>query len=95
MRNFDAFISANCTKELQNNGIDLWKNSQVKCVSKTDKGLEVTIVTKDPENKNDEKISTIEEVECLLWAIGREPNTSGLNIGSLVKIHSYSASHLF
>ncbi|XP_027865519.1 glutathione reductase, mitochondrial isoform X1 [Xiphophorus couchianus] len=82
LRNFDAFISANCTKELQNNGIDLWKNSQVKSVSKTDKGLEVTIVTKDPE-KNDEKISTIEEVECLLWAIGRQPNTSGLNIGSM------------
>uniref|UniRef100_A0A3B3VYI6 glutathione-disulfide reductase n=1 Tax=Poecilia latipinna TaxID=48699 RepID=A0A3B3VYI6_9TELE len=83
LRNFDAFISANCTKELQNNGIDLWKNSQVKSVSKTDKGLEVTIVTKDPEKKNDEKISTIEEVECLLWAIGRQPNTSGLNIGSM------------
>ncbi|KAK5609514.1 hypothetical protein CRENBAI_007229 [Crenichthys baileyi] len=83
LRNFDAFISANCTKELQNNGIDLWKNSQVKSVSKTDKGLEVMIVTKDPEKKNDEKISTIEEVECLLWAIGRQPNTSGLNIGSM------------
>ncbi|KAM4586548.1 glutathione reductase, mitochondrial isoform 2-T2 [Fundulus diaphanus] len=83
LRNFDAFISANCTKELQNNGVDLWKNSQVTSVSKTDKGLEVTIVTKDPEKKNDEKTSTIEEVECLLWAIGRQPNSSGLNIGSM------------
>uniref|UniRef100_A0A3P9PF04 Glutathione reductase n=1 Tax=Poecilia reticulata TaxID=8081 RepID=A0A3P9PF04_POERE len=87
LRNFDAFISANCTKELQNNGIDLWKNSQVKSVSKTDKGLEVTIVTKDPEKKNDEKISTIEEVECLLWAIGRQPHTSGLNIGTMLFSH--------
>uniref|UniRef100_A0A3P8NKN1 glutathione-disulfide reductase n=1 Tax=Astatotilapia calliptera TaxID=8154 RepID=A0A3P8NKN1_ASTCA len=81
LRNFDAFISANCTKELQNSGIDLWKNSQVKSVSKTDKGLEVTVVTKDPEKKNDEeKISTIQGVDCLLWAIGRQPNTGGLNI---------------
>ncbi|XP_017263497.1 glutathione reductase, mitochondrial isoform X2 [Kryptolebias marmoratus] len=83
LRSFDSLISTNCTKELQNNGVDLWKNSQVKCVSKTDRGLEVTIVTKDPEKKNDEKVGTIEGVDCLLWAIGRKPNTSGLNIGSL------------
>ncbi|KAK5896769.1 hypothetical protein CesoFtcFv8_009897 [Champsocephalus esox] len=81
LRNFDSFISANCTKELQNSGIDLWKNSQVKSVRKTEQGLEVTIVTKDPEKKNnEEKISTIQEVDCLLWAIGRQPNTNGLNI---------------
>ncbi|KAM9741960.1 glutathione reductase, mitochondrial isoform 1-T1 [Menidia menidia] len=84
LRNFDAFISANCTKELQNNGIDLWKNTQVKSVSKTGQGLEVTLVTKDPEKKDDEeKISTIKEVDCLLWAIGRRPNTAGLNIGGM------------
>ncbi|XP_069026509.1 glutathione reductase, mitochondrial isoform X1 [Embiotoca jacksoni] len=84
LRNFDAFISANCTKELQHSGIDLWKNSQVKSVSKTETGLEVTLVTKDPEKKNDgEKISTIQEVDCLLWAIGRQPNTLGLNIGEM------------
>ncbi|XP_072251448.1 glutathione reductase, mitochondrial isoform X1 [Leuresthes tenuis] len=84
LRNFDAFISTNCTKELQNNGIDLWKNTQVKSVSKTDRGLEVTLVTKDPEKKDDEeKISTIEDVDCLLWAIGRQPNTAGLNIGGI------------
>ncbi|XP_071387884.1 glutathione reductase, mitochondrial isoform X3 [Centroberyx affinis] len=84
LRNFDNLISANCTKELQNSGIELWKNSQVKSVSKTDKGLEVTLVTKDPEKKNDEeKISTVQEVDCLLWAIGREPNTSGLNISEM------------
>lgn len=63
-------------------------------MSKTDKGLEVTIVTKDPE-KNDEKISTIEEVECLLWAIGRQPNTSGLNISSMVTIYTCSAGHIY
>uniref|UniRef100_A0A7N8XXZ2 Glutathione reductase n=1 Tax=Mastacembelus armatus TaxID=205130 RepID=A0A7N8XXZ2_9TELE len=84
LRNFDSFISTNCTKEIQSSGVDLWKNSQVKSVCKTDRGLEVMIVTKDPEKKNEEKISTIQEVDCLLWAIGRQPNTSGLNIGAMV-----------
>ncbi|XP_068182309.1 glutathione reductase, mitochondrial isoform X2 [Antennarius striatus] len=82
LRNFDNFISVNCTKELQNSGVDLWKNSQVKSVRKTNGRLEVTIVTKDPEKKNEEeKTRTIEDVDCLLWAIGRQPNTSSLNIG--------------
>ncbi|XP_046879047.1 glutathione reductase, mitochondrial [Hypomesus transpacificus] len=81
---FDSVISSNCTKELQNSGIELWKNTQVKSVSKTDKGLEVTLVTKDPEKKNDEeKLGTIQEVDCLLWAIGREPNTAGLNLSQM------------
>uniref|UniRef100_A0A8C4EBV0 Glutathione reductase n=1 Tax=Dicentrarchus labrax TaxID=13489 RepID=A0A8C4EBV0_DICLA len=57
------------------------RQTGVKSVCKTDRGLEVTLVTKDPEKKNDEeKIRTIQEVDCLLWAIGRQPNTSGLNI---------------
>lgn len=87
LRNFDSLISTNCTKELQNSGIDLWKNSQVRSVSKTDKGLEVTIATRDPERKNeDENLKTIQEVDCLLWAIGRQPNIAGLNLGHLVRV---------
>ncbi|XP_038849553.1 glutathione reductase, mitochondrial isoform X1 [Salvelinus namaycush] len=85
LRNFDTLISSNCTKELQNSGIELWKNTQVKLVSKTGNGLlEVTLVTKDPEKKNEEEIiGTIQEVDCLLWAIGREPNTAGLNLSQM------------
>uniref|UniRef100_A0A8C7DQJ6 Glutathione reductase, mitochondrial n=1 Tax=Oncorhynchus kisutch TaxID=8019 RepID=A0A8C7DQJ6_ONCKI len=84
LRNFDTLISSNCTKELQNSGIELWKNTQVKLVSKTGNGLlEVTLVTKDPEKKEEEKIGTIQEVDCLLWAIGREPNTAGLNLSQM------------
>ena len=65
--------------------MDLWKNSQVKSVCKTDKGLEVTVVTRDPEKNNDEeKTRTIQEVDCLLWAIGRQPNTFGLNLKQMV-----------
>uniref|UniRef100_A0A8C1T3T6 Glutathione reductase, mitochondrial n=1 Tax=Cyprinus carpio TaxID=7962 RepID=A0A8C1T3T6_CYPCA len=88
LRNFDALISSNCTKELQNQGIDLRKNSQVKSVQKTDKGLSVKLVTKDPDDKDaQEKCDTIHEVDCLLWAIGREPNTAGLNLSSIVKMN--------
>ncbi|CAM4615175.1 unnamed protein product [Leuciscus chuanchicus] len=84
LRNFDALISSNCTKELQNHGIDLRKNTQVKSVQKTDMGLTVTLVTKDPEVKDaQEKLDTIHEVDCLLWAIGREPKTAGLNLSQI------------
>lgn len=47
-------------------------------------GLEVTLVTRDPENKEEEKIGVIDDVDCLLWAIGREPNISGLNLSQIV-----------
>ncbi|XP_072520210.1 glutathione reductase, mitochondrial isoform X2 [Salminus brasiliensis] len=84
LRNFDALISTNCTKELQNSGIDLWKNSQIRSVQKTEKGLKIILVTKDPEGKGtEEKTGSIPEVDCLLWAIGREPNTAGLNLGQM------------
>uniref|UniRef100_A0A9J7XYQ8 Glutathione reductase n=1 Tax=Cyprinus carpio carpio TaxID=630221 RepID=A0A9J7XYQ8_CYPCA len=56
----------------------------VRSVQKTDKGLSVTLVTKDPDDKDvQEKYDTIHEVDCLLWAIGREPNTAGLNLSSI------------
>uniref|UniRef100_A0A9J8CWB5 glutathione-disulfide reductase n=1 Tax=Cyprinus carpio carpio TaxID=630221 RepID=A0A9J8CWB5_CYPCA len=57
---------------------------KVRSVQKTDKGLSVTLVTKDPDDKDvQEKYDTIHEVDCLLWAIGREPNTAGLNLSSI------------
>ncbi|KAJ8398922.1 hypothetical protein AAFF_G00418300 [Aldrovandia affinis] len=82
LRSFDTLISGNCTKELQNSGIDVRKYTQVKSVTKKENRLEVTLVTQDPE-KGEEKTSVIQEVDCLLWAIGREPNTSGLNLKSM------------
>lgn len=55
-------------------------------MQKTDKGLTVTLVTKDPDNKDaQEKFDSIHEVDCLLWAIGREPSTAGLNLSQIVK----------
>ncbi len=57
-------------------------------MQKTDKGLFVTLVTKDPDDKDaQEKYDTIHEVDCLLWAIGREPKTAGLNLSTIVKMN--------
>lgn len=57
-------------------------------MQKTDKGLSVTLVSKDPDDKDaQDKYDTIHEVDCLLWAIGREPNTAGLNLSSIVKMN--------
>uniref|UniRef100_A0A8C9VV41 glutathione-disulfide reductase n=1 Tax=Scleropages formosus TaxID=113540 RepID=A0A8C9VV41_SCLFO len=80
LRSFDSMISSNCTKELQSSGESVVV--VVKSVKKTAKGLEVTLLTRDPEKK-EEMSSTISEVDCLLWAIGREPSIEGLNLEKL------------
>ncbi|XP_066506206.1 glutathione reductase, mitochondrial isoform X3 [Hoplias malabaricus] len=60
------------------------RQSGVKSVQKSTKGLNITLVTKDLEDRDtDEKTNNIQEVDCLLWAIGREPNTAGLNLSQM------------
>uniref|UniRef100_A0A8C3TIB1 glutathione-disulfide reductase n=1 Tax=Chelydra serpentina TaxID=8475 RepID=A0A8C3TIB1_CHESE len=82
LRTFDSMISANCTQELENAGIDVWKHSLVKSVTKSPLGLlEVTVISSAPGHKP--TVSTIPDVDCLLWAIGRDPNTEGLNLDKL------------
>ncbi|XP_038256636.1 glutathione reductase, mitochondrial isoform X1 [Dermochelys coriacea] len=82
LRTFDSMISANCTQELENAGIDIWKHSLVKSITKSPLGLlEVTVISSAPGHKP--TVSTIPDVDCLLWAIGRDPNTEGLNLDKL------------
>ncbi|XP_074849950.1 glutathione reductase, mitochondrial isoform X1 [Carettochelys insculpta] len=82
LRTFDSMISSNCTQELENAGIDVRKHSLVKSIAKSSLGLlEVTVTSSMPGHKP--TVSTISEVDCLLWAIGREPNTDGLNLEKL------------
>uniref|UniRef100_A0A8C0SVB5 Glutathione reductase n=1 Tax=Canis lupus familiaris TaxID=9615 RepID=A0A8C0SVB5_CANLF len=78
LRNFDSIISSNCTEELENSGIEVLKYSQVKEVKKTSSGLELCMITSAPGRKP--TLTTIPDVDCLLWAIGRDPNSSGLNL---------------
>ncbi|XP_057552706.1 glutathione reductase, mitochondrial isoform X2 [Hippopotamus amphibius kiboko] len=81
LRNFDSIISSNCTEELENAGIEVLKHSQVKEVKKTSSGLELCMVTSVPGRKP--TLTTIPDVDCLLWAIGRDPNSRGLNLNKL------------
>uniref|UniRef100_A0A8C8WDV8 glutathione-disulfide reductase n=1 Tax=Panthera leo TaxID=9689 RepID=A0A8C8WDV8_PANLE len=81
LRNFDSIISSNCTEELENSGIEVLKYSQVKEVKKTSSGLELCMVTSIP--GRNPTLTTIPDVDCLLWAIGRDPNSSGLNLNKV------------
>uniref|UniRef100_A0A8C9IE27 Glutathione reductase n=1 Tax=Piliocolobus tephrosceles TaxID=591936 RepID=A0A8C9IE27_9PRIM len=81
LRSFDSMISTNCTEELENAGVEVLKFSQVKEVKKTSSGLEVSMVTAVPGSLP--VMTTIPDVDCLLWAIGRDPNSKGLSLDKL------------
>ncbi|XP_057608903.1 glutathione reductase, mitochondrial [Chionomys nivalis] len=81
LRNFDSLISSNCTEELENAGVEVLKFSQVKEVKKTTSGLELQVVTAVPGRKP--TTTVIPDVDCLLWAIGRDPNSRGLNLNKV------------
>ncbi|XP_021249992.1 glutathione reductase, mitochondrial isoform X2 [Numida meleagris] len=77
LRTFDSLISTNCTQELENTGVDVWKHTQVQAVTKSPNGLlEVKVISSEPGHKP--TVRVIHDVDCLLWAIGREPNTEEL-----------------
>ncbi|XP_064918570.1 glutathione reductase, mitochondrial isoform X1 [Columba livia] len=79
LRTFDSLISSNCTQELENTGVEVWKHTKVKAVTKSPQGLlDVTVTSAAPGRKPTE--GTIRDVDCLLWAVGREPNTPGLGL---------------
>ncbi|NXC26274.1 GSHR protein, partial [Campylorhamphus procurvoides] len=79
LRTFDSLISSNCTQELENSGVDVWKHTQVKTVTKSPCGLlDVTVTSSVPGRKPTEGV--IRDVDCLLWAVGREPNTEQLGL---------------
>ncbi|XP_030335315.1 glutathione reductase, mitochondrial isoform X3 [Strigops habroptila] len=84
LRTFDSMISSNCTQELENSGVDVWKHTQVKTVTKSPSGLlDVTVTSSVPGHKPTEGV--IQDVDCLLWAVGREPNTQDLCLDRVVR----------
>ncbi|XP_032068554.1 glutathione reductase, mitochondrial isoform X1 [Thamnophis elegans] len=82
LRNFDSMISSNCTQELERNGVEVWKHCKIQSVTKSASGLLAIAVTSYFPNQKP-TVNTIENVDCLLWAIGREPNTEDLNLDQL------------
>lgn len=64
LRNFDSIIQDTVTSESERQGVNLVKHTNVKSVEKTSGGLLVHTDNGKPL-----------EVDCLLWAVGREPET--------------------
>ena len=71
LRSFDKMISTAVTKEVQEMGINLMKSSNIVNVDKKENGnLDITT----------DKGNLVDDVDCLLWAIGRTPNTKDLGL---------------
>jgi len=78
LRSFDEMISENVTEKLASDGIKLEKYTNVKKVIKNaDSTLDIEVETTAPGNEPKKEI--IQNVNCLLWAIGR--NSATKNIG--------------
>jgi glutathione reductase (NADPH) len=70
LRQFDAMLSDTLHQLMQQNGIQLHSHSQIRAVERlTDNSLQLTL-------QNGETL----QVDCLIWAIGRTPNTAGLQL---------------
>lgn len=73
LREFDKDIVASLVEEMANTGLDLMTEAHVKSVTKnSDQSL--TILLKDGKTL---------EVDQLIWAIGRKPNTTGFGLENL------------
>nr|AXB87811.1 glutathione reductase [Ruditapes philippinarum] len=71
LRNFDGMISHTLTSELENSGMKVCRRTQVTKVTKESNGT----LTLDLNTGGQMK-----DVNCLLWAIGRVPNTNNLGL---------------
>ncbi|XP_006818595.1 glutathione reductase, mitochondrial-like, partial [Saccoglossus kowalevskii] len=65
LRNFDAMISKNLTESMESSGVKICRRTQVTSVKKELNG-KLTL---------DTTTGAMNDVDCLLWAIGRIPNS--------------------
>ena len=75
LRSFDPLIVDAVTEELEHLGVNLVKNTEVAHVEKCADNL-LKISTKSG--------VVIEDVNCLLWAIGRTSNTDSLGLDKVI-----------
>ncbi|CAD5124317.1 DgyrCDS12604 [Dimorphilus gyrociliatus] len=73
LRNFDGDLSREVTASLETEGVNLKRNSQVAEVVKDGNKLKITL----------DDNSTIDQVDNLIWAVGRRPNSEKLNLESV------------
>ncbi|TIC00894.1 glutathione reductase [Wallemia mellicola] len=92
LRNFDTIIQDTVTNEAERQGVDIKKHTNVTKVEKTSDGLLVHLDNGEPLT-----------VDCLLWAVGRVPETegAGAKIAGIqtderdhIKVDKYQAAQL-
>ncbi|KAG4275631.1 glutathione reductase [Fusarium proliferatum] len=75
LRSFDPMIQEAVTKEYERLGVNLHKSSQASKIEKDSNG-KLTVTYKDKEGNE----SVISDVDHLIWAIGRTPETKGIGL---------------
>jgi glutathione reductase (NADPH) len=75
LRNFDPMVQESVTKEYERLGVNLHKKSQPTKVEKTADG-KLNITYKDGSGNEE----TVTDVDHLIWAIGRTPETNGIGL---------------
>jgi len=70
LRSFDPILRDTLMEVSEASGIRFQRRSQVVSLTRRDNGIEVSLDTGE----------RIEGVDCVLWAVGREPNTDGLGL---------------
>jgi len=75
LHHFDPMISYALINEMQKQGIDVFLNQQVICLSRNrSDGIAITLGEERPES------FTLDGFDAVIWAIGRSPNVAGLNL---------------
>ena len=75
LRNFDPMIQETVTKEYERLGVKLHKRSQATKVEKDANG-KLTVTYKDGDGNE----TSVSDVDHLIWAIGRKPETRGIGL---------------
>jgi glutathione reductase (NADPH) len=75
LRNFDPMIQESVTKEYERLGVKLHKRSQASKVEKDSNG-KLTVTYKDDQGNE----SVVSDIDNLIWAIGRTPETKGIGL---------------
>lgn len=75
LRNFDPMIQENVTKEYERLGVNVHKRTNLTKVEKAADG-KLTLTYKDDAGNE----STVADVDDLIWAVGRTPETQGIGL---------------
>ncbi len=78
LREFDDILRETLVEQMELEGISIHRHSQISEIKKSHQQFELTIDVND--NTSDSKLSSLSEVDAVIYAIGRSPITSGIGI---------------